>query len=59
MSSLGRSAVMKAFTVVETTSGFLVSGSAFCTTASIICRRCSFSSTSTFAHRSRSCRSTR
>eukprot|EP00965_Chrysotila_dentata_P160908 5313395-Pleurochrysis_carterae.AAC.1 len=30
MSSLGRSAVMKALTVVDTTSGFFVSGSAFC-----------------------------
>jgi len=59
ISSLGRSAVMKALTVVDTTSGFLVSGRATCTTASTSCRRCSFSSVRTVAHSSRSCRSTR
>ena len=50
---------MCGLTAAEMTSGFFTWGSSFSTTASIRGRRCSFSLTSTVAHRSTSCRSIR
>lgn len=58
ISSWGRSAVMNAFTVTDTCSGFLLSGSAVDTTWSMSCRRNWFSGVSTFSHSSGSMRST-
>ena len=59
MSSLGRSAVMKALTVTETSSGSCVSLSAVCTTWSMSWRRYLFSGSSTKVQRSESLRPTR